>query len=361
MRILPLFCLLAVLAANASFSQEATSIQDRARTPPRRMPYMQLPVHLAPSRVVREGTIVVVYVVSGIKRGAKTGDKVRLGLDRDLWAGDVLIAEQGAPVEGTIMDGSHTRWIRRGAKVAIELSGLQMANGNSLPLRATAESHASLGPTGKGPAGSGDIAPMECPLCVVVSASASLVPAVSLATVQGGKHMKSKTVVPTWVDHDVTLEVASFDPFQPKARNTGAKVQVVRGRYGYAYDRDLYCNGNPLAHLSTKQRFDLDLQPGWYRFAINPEKQFLELFLAPGSITKLITDYERIYIVNNLEEEGKLVSPRRKFVPDRAANTSSFFAGPTGEDEYLQSAHPVDSQNIYSRECPPLAREVRAP
>jgi hypothetical protein len=77
------------------------------------------------------------------------------------------------------------------------------------------------------------------------------------------KNLKRTTIASAWVDRDMILDIASFQRFQPKIADASAKVLVVRGWYGNAYNRDFYCNGIPLAHLPTKHMLDFDVQPGW--------------------------------------------------------------------------------------------------
>ena len=234
-----------------------------------------------------------------------------------------------------------------------------MVNGQTLPLRGTPHYRGSVGPAAQvGGAMVSDAAagPDACPVCEIV-----LVPATIVRLDAPGTNVtiKSNTLATTWVDGDVILDPRSFPPLTTPGRYE-ARVRIVRGAYGALYNRDFYCNGVPMARIPGKHRLELELEPGWYRFAMNPKKEPLQLYLAAGSETRLITDYDRVYIVN---EPGKadntLADSNSSFGPDRTLNTFSPFSKHKTEMQFLESAKPVDADDIYPTECHPLTEEDR--
>src|SRR5262249_12695809 len=155
------------------------------------------------------------------------------------------------------------------------ISELQLLNGQPLPLRANFKAHGSIGPVGQLAGAETLDAAVECPLCSVLIAPVALVGLILPGT---NKNIKANTIANAWVDRDVPLQVGSLLPFQPKNPQANARVNVVRGQYGWVYDRSLYCNGIPLAHLNAHHRFEFQVAPGWYRFSIDPKKPPLEIF-----------------------------------------------------------------------------------
>jgi len=359
----PLGILLCVLLLSFSVvAQDESSDQiEPPRVPPPVVRSMQVPIKLTRHSVVREGTIVPVRVVSPIKaKEAQVGDNVDLVLDHDLWVGDLLVAKQGSPVQATLVEAAHAKWGSRGSKLAIEISDLHMLNGQLLPLRATMEARGSIGPTAAISGGVVADTFLKCPLCAVVFAPAALVPLVSTAAPGTNKNIKANTLATAFVDRDIVINIPEFRKLQAKDPEAPASLAVVRGSYGSWSDRNLYCNGIPMAHMPSHRRLELKVQPGWYRFAIDPKQPTLEIFLGPASETNLITDYQRVYIVNEFGSDAKL-APRGRFEPDRSVNTQSIFGGKKNEDEYLRSAKPIDEKEVFTRECPPLAVQTASP
>jgi len=325
------------------------------RVPPPTVPAMRSPIRVYVNSVVREGTVVPVRVTSPIKaKEAQVGDNVDLVLDHDLWLGNLLVAKQGSPVQATLVEAAHAKWGSRGSKLAIEISDLHMLNGQLLPLRATMAARGSIGPTAAISGGVVADTFLKCPLCAVVFAPAALVPLVSLAAPGTNKNIKANTLATAFVDRDIVINIPEFRKLQAKDPETPASLAIVRGSYGSWSDRNLYCNGIPMAHMPSHRRLEFKVQPGWYRFAIDPKQPPLEIFLGPASQTNLITDYQRVYIVNEFGSDAKL-APGGRLGPDRSVNTQSTFGGKKNEDEYLRSAKPIDEKEVFTHECPPLA------
>ncbi|HMK20810.1 MAG TPA: hypothetical protein VK466_00660 [Terriglobales bacterium] len=350
--------LLSALLCFAALAQEDETDAQEPLKPPPAVPALQTPIKAPILNIVREGTVIPVRLRSPIKaKEAQVGDCADLALDHDLWIGTMLVARAGTPVEAVVVDAAKAKWASRGSRLAIEISELPLLNGQPLPLRANFKAHGTIGPVSQ-VAGAGTLeVAAECPLCSVLFAPVAVV---GLFLPGTNKNIKANTIANAWVDRDLPLQVASLLPFQPKDPQASARLKIVRGQYGFPYDRNLYCNGIPLAHLRAHHRFQLQVAPGWYRFSMNPKKPPLEIFLGPDSETSLITDYDTVYIVNDFGS-GKLVSPADRFGPDRELNTHRPFHGSKNEDEYLRSAKPIDEKEIFTRECPPLAVEGTAP
>lgn len=357
MRWLAVLLLSSLLCPFGARAQEDDSDVPEPIVRPPIVPSLQAPIKAPVLNIVREGTAIPVRLRSPVKaKEAQVGDRVDLALDHDLWAGTLLVARQGTPVEATVVDAAKAKWASRGSRLAIEISELPLLNGQPLPLRANLKAHGSVGPVSQvAGAETLDVA-AECPLCSVLIAPVALV---GLFLPGTNANLKANTIANAWVDRDVPLQVVSLLPFQPKNPQANARVRIVRGQYGWPYDRSLYCNGIPLAHLNSHHRFEFLVAPGWYRFSMNPKKPPLEIFLGPESETSLITDYNTVYIVNEVGN-GNLVSPAGRFGPGREINTKRFFHAPKNEDEYLRSAKPIEEKEVFTRECPPLQTESTA-
>jgi hypothetical protein len=289
---------------------------------------------------------------------AQVGDVVDFVLDHDLYQCNLLLAGEGSMAQAVVVEASKAKWGSRRGKLAIEIRGVRMVNGQILPLRATPRYRGSVGPVAQvGGTMVSDAAggPDFCPVCEIV-----LVPATLVSLVAPGTNItiKPNTLATTWVDGDVNLDPRSFPPLQISPGRYKARVRVVRGAYGALYNRDFYCNGVPLAHIPGKHRLEIELEPGWYRFAMNPKKEPLQLYLAAGSETRLITDYDRVYVVNEPGKSGdKLADSKTSFGPDRSLNTFSPFSKYKTEMQFLEGAKPVDAVDIYPTKCHPLTEE----
>jgi hypothetical protein len=337
---------------------------------------MQAPIKVHTSHVLANGTPVTLRLVTGIKaKEAKVGDVAEFVLDHDFQHREILLAKEGTPVQAVVVEASKAKWLSRGSKLGIDIQGLRLLNGQTLPLRGTPTYHGGVGPAAQIGAGlvvegakpsSGKSSPLVpgigpglCVLCELVFVPVTVV---TLAAPGTNKNVEANAIATAFVDGDMPLNIESFRSLQPSSGTQTAKVRIVRGHYGAWYGRDLYCNGVPLAHFPAQRKLELELQPGWYRFAINPKKEPMELFLQAGTDTRLITDYERVYVVNDLGKNGKLSDSKSVFAPDRSTNTKSLspFAKQKSEQEYLEGAKPIDTTDRYPTECHPLAEEVNA-
>jgi hypothetical protein len=374
--------ILSVLLLSALFSGQMVAQEESApgeAPEPRAVPpvvaSMQAPIKVHTSHVLADGTPVALRLVTGIKaKEAKAGDVAEFVLEHDLQHREILLAKEGTPVQAVVVEASKAKWLSRGSKLGIDIQGLRLLNGQILPLRGTPTYRGSIGPaaqiggglaveaakpsSGKpSPLVPSGIGPGLCVLCELVIVPATVL---TLAAPGTNKNVEANAIATAFVDGDMPLNTESFRLLQPASGSQAAKVRIVRGRYGAWYGRDLYCNGVPLAHFPSQRKLELELQPGWYRFAINPKKEPVELFLQAGSDTRLITDYERVYVVNDLGKNGKLSDSKSAFAPDRSMNTLSPnpFAKKKSEQQYLENAEPIDTADRYPTECHPLAEEV---
>ena len=366
MRITGLLVSLTLLLAAVAWGQdqpEEGSASAAHRTAPPAVATMQQPIRIYKTHTLADGTPIQLRLTSEIRsKKAQPGDVAKFVLNHDLWSGDLLVAKQGTPVEALVVEASKAKWGSRGSNLGIEIKSLEMVNGQQLTLRGTPKYSGGVGPaeqiTGglvKEAAGAGTTASNFCPLCEIVFVPAALV---FLAAPGTNKTVKKDTVALAWVDGSVALDASSFYPQQP-APGAGSQVLIVRGQYGWPYGRDLYCNGVPMAHLDSGHRLALDLQPGWYRFAINPDKGWVEVYAGPGIQKKLITDYERVYVLGEPDVSAKHDSsasddPRSQ----RSLNTRTFWGGQKTQEKYFQSAKPVEVKDRYVNECKPLDVEL---
>lgn len=315
---------------------------------------MQAPIKPPTKHVLKDATPVALRLVSGIKvKQAKPGDVANFVLDHDLWYGNLLIAKEGAPVQAVVVEASKAKWLSRGSKLGIDIRGFQLLNGQTVALRGTPTFHGGVGPAAGisgglavEASGWGGNPSNECLLCELLLAPAFLV---SLPAPGSNKNVAPNTVTMAWVNGDFSLDKESFRAFQAKTDAGPARVRIVRGEFGSIRKRDLYCNGVPLAFLHGGHKIELELEPGWYRFAIDPKKDPLELLLEPGTLRNLITDARHVYEINRFPSDNV----ER---PERNVNTQvgTFRIKQKTESEYLELAKPVDDADRYPTECHPL-------
>ncbi len=100
------------------------------------VPALQKPAHVPAAATLLDGTEINLRLVSQVKiKEVKVGDKVPFVLYHDLYYRDILLAKAGEAVEAEILDAVKARWASRGSKLAIDITGLRLLNGQTLPLR----------------------------------------------------------------------------------------------------------------------------------------------------------------------------------------------------------------------------------
>ena len=329
--------------------------------PQRRVPLpvvadMQRAVKVSQVHELADGTPISLRLVKGIQaKTARPGDVAEFVLDHDLWVGDLLVAQAGDPAQAVVVDASKAKWASRGSNLAINITSLQLLDGQVLPLRGVPSYNGGVGPAAQ--IGSYFVQEsLSCPLCEIVFVPIALTALLAPGT---NKDVPVETAATAWVDGKVALNVDALRQLQPYGSDTPAKISIVRGMIGGFAKRDLYCNGLPLAHFDWGRRLELELLPGYYRFAINPKKAVVETYLGPGSDTRLITDHDRIYVINEPEKPGKSSRLQAAFAPSRSENTTSLnpFGKQKTEMEYLRKAKPVEVKDLYNNECQPLPVE----
>jgi hypothetical protein len=281
-------------------------------------------------------------------KDVKVGDKLPFVLYHDLHYRDVILAKAGESVEAEIVDAVKARWASRGSRLSIEITGLKLLNGEKLPLRGY---FVRTGGVGNAPRVADATiktgSDIVCPMCGNLFAPAALI-----FFLAPGSNQDVKEDTAAFVDGNFMLDLPSFRPFQPKETPQKGTVQVVRGHYGWPYKRDLYCNGIPLVHLNADHRFDLILDPGYYRFSINPKTTPVQIYVAPGTNTNLISTYDEI---SEMGEKDVSVNSRDVLVKPFGKRKSA--------GDLLKQAKPVDDADVYSASCSPLSEvfEVAAP
>ena len=321
------------------------------RVPPPIIPEMQKPVTVSHSYVLTDGTPISLRLVQGIKvKEAHPGDTAELVLDHDLWVNDLLVARAGTPAQAMVVNASKAKWVSQGSKLAINISALPLLDGQTLPLRGVLRYDGGVGPAAQ-VGGYFVEQSLSCPICEIAVVPAALGMLIAPGTNQ---NIKAETIATVWVDGSVNLNLDALWRRQPS--DSRGKVSIVRGMYGAFADRSLYCNGIPLAHLRYGRKLELDLNPGYYRFAINPKKAVFETYVGPASHIDLITDHDHIYAINEPGKTGKLAGLPKSIAPSRSENTESFnpFSKTKTEAEYLRTAKPVEAGDRYPTECSAL-------
>lgn len=339
-------CALHVCALSFCYGQAEPGPTGR-KAPPI-VPAMQEPVHVPATSTLLDGTEITLRLVAGVKiKDVKVGDKLPFVLYHDLHYRDVILAKAGESVEAEIVDAVKARWASRGSKLAIEITGLKLLNGQKLPLRGY---FVGTGGVGNAPRVADPTiktgSDIVCPMCGNLFAPAALI---FFLAPGSNQDVKEDTGAPAFVNGNFVLDLPSFRPFQPKDTPQKGTLHVVRGHYGWPYKRDLYCNGIPLVHLNADHEFDVTLGPGYYRFAINPKTTPVQVYVAPGTNTNLISTYDEI------SEMGE---------KDINMNSRDVFAKPFSKrksaGDLLKLAKPVDPADVYSGYCSPLSEIIDA-
>jgi len=351
--LLPAACLSIFLHAQDENSSESAPT---ARVPPPVVSEMQRPIKVSHSYKLADGTPISLRLVKPINaKEAHAGDVAEFVLDHDLWVGDLLVAQAGVPAHATVSEASKAKWVSRRSKIAIQIDALSLLDGQVLPLRGVSSYHGGVGPAGQ-VGGYFVQEGLSCPLCEIAIVPVALGTLIAPGT---NKDVKAETIAIAWVDGNITLRIDALRRAQPDAANRKAKISIVRGSFGGYANRDLYCNGIPLAHLEPGRKLELEVEPGYYRFAINPKKPSFEIYLGPGSDTGLITDHDHVYAIDEPGKTGKLSNLLIGIAPSRSANTTSVnpFKKKRSEAEYLREAKPVEANDRYSAECKALVEE----
>jgi hypothetical protein len=326
------------LLAGVVFAQdeEQVAASKQPRKPPDVVAEMQKPVHVPTIPRLLDGAEVRLLLVEPIKaKTAAVGDRAEFVLVDNLYYRSALIAKAGTPVEATVVEASRAKWASRGSKLTVEITALPLVNSQRLPLRGEASTRGGVGSTAH-VVGELIDTNNSCGLCDVV-----LIPVGLVSLFAPGRNKDLQRFATAFIDGDFILNPV---PVQPQDPGATGKVLIVRGAYGWPYGRDLYCNGIPLAHLDAKHKLELTLHPGQYRFAINPKKEVLEIYVAPGSETRIITTYDDTRVMSEHNVNLNTYSP-----------SLNPLAKGTSEEKLLHKAHPANESDVYTTACDPLA------
>ncbi len=341
--------LIAALFLGVAVAQEEGTTPPAPRKAPPVLAAMQAPVAVSPKAMLLDGTPILFRLAVPVKvKEAIAGQSLQFVLSHDLYYRDVLLARAGTPVEAHVVDAQKAKHANRGSKLAIDIRTLALLNGQTIELNGYTEYKGGSG-------GSAQVAgtlftefnsSSPCPICEVAFAPAALV--VFLSGRGENKDLPANMSAPAFVAGDWDLDLASFRRFQPSdAAHTG-KVRIVRGHYGSAYGRDLYCNGVPLAHLNAGRKLELDLKPGYYRFLIDTKKPWVELYVPAGGEANLLADYHTL-------------APLREDETNRNTFGVTMFGHKDNAGELLQKAKPPDAADLYANACEPLPEQPSPP
>jgi hypothetical protein len=346
----PLLCLLAaaLFVPSAAAQDAAVSDSEETAPQPRNVPAtvveMQAPMRVSATTTLPNKTEVWLRLADPVKvKEIKVGDQVNFVLYRDLYYRNWLLAKAGTAVEASVQQVDMAKRMKRGSKIVIVFHGLNLLNGQVVPLTGDTKVKGGAGTGGHIAGGLLEISSkcnaLPCVLFDIPALPTALV--LGLTTKGENRNAKVDTSAPAFVDGDVVLDLAAMEEKQPPADAPG-KVMIVRGVFGGLYSRDLYCNGVPLTHLDSKHKLELELKPGYYRFSINPKKGAMEMFVSGGSEIKLMADYRDVYELN--EQDNNINTD--KVTKKRSAG------------ELFRKAKPVEKGDLYGTECQPLAEEA---
>jgi len=331
MRWAPLFVFAVTLFASSAVAQKSEVTQPKPRKIPPTIVEMQAPVRVSAKPILPAFTEVWLRVAEEAKiKDVKVGDQVDFVLYRDLYYHEWLLAKAGTPVVASIQSVEEAKRLSRGSNIVIAFQGLKLLNDQVLPLMGETTVQGGVGTGGKIAGGMVDAAG-RCSsfLCVFYD-----IPAIPTALVLGAAskgenlNIKVNTSAPAMVRRDVQIDLSLLPAPESPAGATG-KVIILRGIWSSASSRDLFCNGIPLAHLPSKRYLALDLKPGYYRFAIEPKRGAMEVFVNAGTVTKLLTDQRHVYELN-----------------DRDTSHNTMWNGRRDAAQLLMESKPVEEHDL---------------
>ena len=319
----------------------AQDVEDQPLEPQSEIPQaiteMQKPVYVPATPTLVGGTPVWLRLADEVKvKKAHIGDQVDFVLYRDLYYRNWLLAKAGTPVAAHIDTIKKAKVLNRGSKIVIVFDGLKLLNGQMLPLtgESTAEGGAGLG--GQVAGGLYDVASKcegwPCLLFDIPALPTALV--LGVATKGETRDVKLNASAPAFVDRDFVIDVTTLSQLEQPSDATG-KVTVV-GFDLWPITTFLYCNGIPLAHLRSKHKIDLELKPGYYRFASLAKHPALEIFVNPNSQTNLLAEVSEVRVLNDHDR----------------------FGHKTGE-QLLTKAKALDGKDVFEAHCGALAEETK--
>lgn len=329
------------------FCQDQDTSEPEVRKVPPVVASMQTPVSVPAKAKLAGGTQIWLRLAEDVKvKKVKAGDVVHFVLYHDLYYRELLLAKAGTPVEADVKEAVGAKMVNRGSNLVISIHGLSLVNHQTVPLLGENRYRGGVGTGGHvagailEPIGHCNAAP-----CLIYDVPAlPIAGLVALFTHGENKNAKIDATGVAYVDGDLELDLNSLSPV-PAGAPEMAEVRILRENYGRIYSRDVYCNGVPLAHLSAGRVLALKVKPGDYRFAIDPKKDYFELYLPPGAKLDLMTDYERVW---NLRENEASIDTQ----------TLSPFHSQRKAGEKLRKAKPVEKDDTYTTECQPLPTQV---
>ena len=309
---------------------------------------MQKPVSVPAKPTVVAGTAVWLRLADEVKvKKAHFGDRVDFVLYRDLYYRNWLLAKAGTPVEAHIDTVDKAKVLNRGSKIVIVFEGLKLLNGQMLPLTGESTAKGGAGTGGQVAGGLYDAAQQcngfPCVLFEVPALTTALV--LGVATKGETRDVKVNTSAPAYVDRDFVIDVAALSQLEQPSDATG-KITVVAFDLGLI-TTFLYCNGTPLAHLKSKHKMELELKPGYYRFATRAKRPGFEVFVNLNSQANLVAGVTEVKVLN---EHDQMPGDWPFFIPTTHIKTG---------EQLLTKSKPLDKKDVFETRCNPLAEETK--
>jgi hypothetical protein len=309
---------------------------------------MQKPVYVPATPTLVGGTPVWLRLADEVKvKKAHVGERVAFVLYRDLYYRNWLLAKAGTPVDAHIDTINKAKVLNRGSKVVILFEGLKLLNGQMLPLTGESTAEGGTGFGGQVAGGLLDVAGhcngWPCLLFDIPALPTALV--LGVATKGETRDVKVNASAPAFVDGDFVIDVSALSQLGQPSDATG-KVTVVAFDLGLI-TTFLYCNGTPLAHLRSKHKMELELKPGYYRFATRAKRPALEVFVNPNSQTNLLAGVTEVRVLN---EHDQMTGDWPFFVP-----TTHIKNG----EQLLKKSKPLNRKEVFETHCDPLLEETK--
>jgi len=225
------------LLAGASFPQdEKPKASPRHRQPPPIAAEMQAPVQVTSVAMVAKDTEIRLRLMQPINRDtANVGDRAQFVLATDFFYRNALLAKAGTPVEATLVEASQAKFASHGSKLVVEITALQLDNGQRLPLRGYANTQGDGDPTANFVDVLKDIG-RDCGLCDMVLLPAgmfSMLGSGALCVCRRGRRFRSRSTATSASRSDRDRQ----SPYRPLELWLGIQPRSLLQRYSVGSSR----------------------------------------------------------------------------------------------------------------------------
>jgi hypothetical protein len=207
-----LLCVLLVFGQSTAAQQTSASISKSSQP----AAHAASPASVPQPNILLDGTPVKLRLDRTVSSAtAKVGDEVDFRAVDDVAVNGVVVIPQGALALATVTKAQHKRSMGRAGKLNISIDSVRLADGQKAMLRAT-----------EGGKGGGHVGAMTG---AMVATSIVFFPAAPLFLFMHGKDITipKGTQITAYIDGDIPLDMARFEPHAAPQAASAAQSQVV--------------------------------------------------------------------------------------------------------------------------------------